>query len=326
MSREELLVLRKTITDLLDKNWIRASSSPGGAPVIFIKKPGGGLRFCVDYRALNLITERDRYPLPLIQETLRMVSRATYLSKVDVRSAFHRLRIAEGDEWKTAFRTRFGSFEWLVTPFGLAGAPVAFQRWINKVLGNMLGAICAAYLDDIIIFSEGNLDDHWSKVIKVLSRLQKAGLQLDPEKCEFASKKIKYLGYIVDVEEGIKMDPSKIGAITSWKAPSNLREVRSFLGFANFYRGFIKDFASISNPLHSLTKKGTSFSWNEEHQTSLDNLKRLFITAPILQMWREDRDTILESDASGWATGGCLSQYGSNGKLYPVAYFFKKLL
>lgn len=117
MSREELLVLRKTLTELLDKNWIRASSSPGGAPVLFIKKPGGGLRFCVDYRGLNAITERDRYPIPLIQETLRMVSGANWLSKLDVRSAFHRLRVAKGDEWKTAFRTRFGSFEWLVTPW-----------------------------------------------------------------------------------------------------------------------------------------------------------------------------------------------------------------
>ena len=152
MSREELLVLRKTLTELLNKNWIRASSSPGGAPVLFIKKPGGGLRFCVDYRALNAITERDRYPLPLIRETLRILSNATYLSKVDVRSAFHRLRIAKGDEWKTAFRTRFGSYEWLVTPFGLAGAPAAFQRWINQVLGDLLGVTCAAYLDDVVIF------------------------------------------------------------------------------------------------------------------------------------------------------------------------------
>ncbi|POS81935.1 hypothetical protein EPUL_005965, partial [Erysiphe pulchra] len=180
MSREELLVLRKTLTELLDKNWIRASSSPGGAPVLFIKKPGGGLRFCVDYRALNSITERDRYPLPLIRETLRMVSRAKWLSKVDVRSAFHRLRVAKGDEWKTAFRTRFGSYEWLVTPFGLAGAPAAFQRWINQVLGDLLGVTCAAYLDDVIIFSENNLEDHWVKVNQILTRLNEAGLRLDP--------------------------------------------------------------------------------------------------------------------------------------------------
>ncbi|KAI0991225.1 hypothetical protein K3495_g16962, partial [Podosphaera aphanis] len=123
MSREELLVLRKTLTDHLGKNWIRASSSPGGAPVLFVKKPGGGLRFCVDYRALNAVTVKDRYPLPLIKETLRQVAKATWVSKVDVRAAFHKLRIREGDESKTVFRTRYGSFEWLVTPFGLTGAP-----------------------------------------------------------------------------------------------------------------------------------------------------------------------------------------------------------
>ena len=324
MSRDELLVLRKTLTELLDKNWIRASSSPGGAPVLFIKKPGGGLRFCVNYRALNEITDRDRYPLPLIRETLRLVSRATWLSKVDVRSAFHRLRIAKGDEWKTAFRTRFGSYEWLVTPFGLAGAPAAFQRWVNQILGNLLGVTCAAYLDDIIIFSEGDLGDHWNKVNQILTLLKDAGLQLDPAKCAFAAKEIKYLGYVINVQEGIKMDPKKIEAITSWEPPKNIKEVRSFLGFANFYRGFIRDFASISDPLHALTKKGTPFIWNEQRQSAFDNLKQLFTTAPILNMWQEDRETILETDASGWAVGGCLSQY-DNGILYPVAYFSKKL-
>lgn len=144
MSREELLVLRKTLTDHLDKNWIRASSSPGRAPVLFAKKPGGGLRFCVDYRALNAITVKDRYPLPLIKETLRQVAKATWISRVDVRAAFHKLRVREGDESKTVFRTRFGSFEWLVTPFGLTGAPSSFQRYINTVLGEFLGDFCSA--------------------------------------------------------------------------------------------------------------------------------------------------------------------------------------
>ena len=303
MSRDELLVLRKTLTELLKKNWIAPSSSPGGAPVLFIKKPGGGLRFCADYRALNEITERDRYPLPLIRETLRMLAQAKYLSKVDVRSAFHRLRISKGDEWKTAFRTRFGAYEWLVTPFGLANAPAAFQRWINKELGNLLGETCAAYLDDIIIFSNGYKEDHWNKVREVLKRLDNAGLKFDPQKCQFAVKETKYLGYIINVEQGISADPKKIQAILTWEAPTSLKGVRSFLGFANFYRGFIKNFAHITDPLISLTKKGTLFRWGQEQDAAFINLKHSFSTAPILAMWQEDRDTVLETDASGWATG-----------------------
>lgn len=325
MSRDELLVLRKTLTDLLDKNWIRASSSPGGAPVLFIKKPGGGLRFCVDYRALNAITERDRYPLPLIRETIQMLSNSTWLSKVDVRSAFHRLRISEGDEWKTAFRTRFGSYEWLVTPFGLAGAPSAFQRWINQELNDLLGVICSAYVDDVVIFSNGNLADHWDKVNQVLERLNKAGLKLDPQKCEFAKKEIKYLGFIINVEEGIKVDPNKIRAIASWETPTNVKGVRGFLGFANFYRGFIGNFASVSAPLQDLTKKGSAFRWDKQHQEAFEKLKSLFITAPVLALWNGELETVLETDASGWATGGCLSQLKPGGKLQPLAYYSKKL-
>ncbi|KAI0997510.1 hypothetical protein K3495_g10679 [Podosphaera aphanis] len=325
MSKEELFVLRKTLTELLAKGWIRASSSPGGAPVLLTKKPGGGLRFCVDYRALNAITERDRYPLPLIRETMQMLSGARWLTKVDVRAAFHRLRIADGDEWKTAFRTRFGSFEWLVTPFGLAGAPAAFQRWINMELGELLGVTCSAYVNDVVIFTNGDLKDHWNKVVEVLLRLQKAGLKLDPRKCEFAKKEIKYLGFMVNVEDGVKVDPEKIQAIKSWAILKDVKGVRSFLGFANFYRSFVKDFAGVSAPLQSLTTKGCRFQWGEEQQQSFEELKSLFVTAPILAMWDGSRPTILETDSSGWATGGCLLQEQQDGILKPIAYYSKKL-
>ncbi|KAI0999245.1 hypothetical protein K3495_g8954 [Podosphaera aphanis] len=210
-------------TEFLDKNWIRASRSPGGAPVLFFKKPGGGLRFCVDYWALNAITERDRYPLPLIKKTMQMLAKSKWLSKVDVRSAFHRLRTAKGDEWKTAIRSRFGSYEWLVTPFGLTGAPSAFQRWINQELGDLLSNICSAYVDDVVIFSNGELDDHWNKVNQVLERLNKAGLKLDPQKYEFARKENRYSGFIVNVEEGVKVDQGKVEAIKSWETASNVK-------------------------------------------------------------------------------------------------------
>lgn len=156
MSRDELLVLRKTLTELLNKQFIRVSSSPAIAPVLFVRKPGGGLRFCVDYWALNRITRKDRYPLPLIHETLRMIGKARWFTKLDVSAAFYKLRIAKGDEWKTAFRTRYGSYEWLVTPFGLANAPSSFQRYINSALQDYLDIFCLAYVDDVLVYSNGS--------------------------------------------------------------------------------------------------------------------------------------------------------------------------
>ncbi|KAI0996000.1 hypothetical protein K3495_g12182 [Podosphaera aphanis] len=294
MSREELLVLRKTLTDHLGKNWIRASSSPGGAPVLFVKKPGGGLRFCVDYRALNAITVKDRYPLPLIKETLRQVARATWVSKVGVRAAFHKLRISEADEPKTVFRTRYGSFEWLVTPFGLTEAPGAFQRYINSVLGEFLGDFCSAYLDDVLICTIGDIADHWTKVNQVLQRLGIAGLQMDPKKSEFAVKQTKYLGFVISVTEGIKVDSDKIQANRDWQAPTN-------------------------------TFGGTAFKWENLHQKAFERLKKLFITAPILALWDDEKDTVLDADCSGYVIGGCLSQKDEKGHLRPVAYFSKEL-
>ncbi|KAI0993710.1 hypothetical protein K3495_g14474, partial [Podosphaera aphanis] len=262
MSRDELLCLRKELTELLDRNWIRASSSPGGAPVLFVKKPGGGLRFCVDYRSLNNITKKDRYPLPLLKETFRAVSQARWFTKLDVSAAFHRIRIKEGDEWKTAFQTRLGLFEWLVMPFGLTGAPAAWQRWINYLLRDYLDEFCTAYLDDVLIWSDGSKEDHLEKVDKVLERLVHAELKLDLKKCEFAVKTVKYLGFMVTAGRGISVDPDKQAAIEKWELPRTQTGVRSFLGFANFYRDFIDDFAKLTAPLQRYTRKEFSRKGN----------------------------------------------------------------
>ena len=235
MNKEELLYLRKTLTDLLDKNFIRVSKSPAAAPVLLVRKPGGGVRFCVDYRGLNELSVKDRYPLPLIRETLRNMARARWFTKLDVIAAFHKIRIAPGEEWKTAFRTRYGLYEWNVTPFGLTGAPATFQRFINQTLQEYLDDFVSAYVDDIIIYSHDSLADHRRKVGKVLQKLQEAGLQCDIGKSEFEQKTVKYLGFIIRAGEGIHVDPQKVEAIRAWEAPKTIREVRSFLGFANFY-------------------------------------------------------------------------------------------
>ena len=219
MYRGELLVLRKELTSLLEKGFIRVSSSPAAAPVLFARKPGGGLRLCIDYRALNAITKKDRYPLPLIRETLNNLSQAKWFTKLDVIAAFHKIRIAKGDEWKTAFRTRFGLFEWLVTPFGMANSPSTFQRYINWTLREFLDEFCTAYLDDVLIYTDGSRKQHQEHVRRVLSKLQEAGLQVDIKKCEFEVKSTKYLGFIIEAGKRIRMDPAKVAAIREWEAP-----------------------------------------------------------------------------------------------------------
>ena len=277
MSRDELLVLRKALNELLDKGFIRVSRSPAAAPILFVKKPGGGLRFCVDYRSLNAITKKDRYPLPLINDTLERISKATWFTKLDVIAAFHKIRIEEGSEWMTAFRTGYRLFEWLVTPFGLANAPSTFQRYVNWTLREFLDDFVSAYIDDVLIFTNGSLNKHREHVTRVLERLQQAGLYVDIDKCEFEVTTTKYLGFIIEAGKGLRMDPAKVEAIVNWSAPTSVKGVRAFLGFANFYRRFIKDFSAEVAPLDRLTKKNARFISDESANGAFERLKKKFM-------------------------------------------------
>jgi len=278
----------------------------------------------VDYRALNRISRKDRYPLPLIQETLRTIGKAKWFTKLDVSAAFHKLRIAKGDEWKTAFRTRYGSYEWLVTPFGLANAPSSFQRYINSALQEYLDIFCSAYVDDVLVYTDGSRTEHREHVRRVLAKLQDAGLQLDIAKCEFEVKQTKYLGFILEARKGIRMDPEKVKAILEWEAPRSVKGVRSFLGFANFYRKFILQYSDIVRSISDLVKKDVAFKWTDEAEASFVRLKELFTTAPILRTFDPDRTTIVETDSSGWCVGGTLLQEDDDGLLRPCAYYSKK--
>ena len=212
MSKNQLLVLHKTLTELLDNGFIRVSNSPATAPVIFVKKPGGGLRFCVDYRRLNEISRKDSYPIPRIDETLRIIAAAKYISKMDVISAFHRIRVKDGDEWKTVFNTRFGLYEWLVTPFGLIGAPTTFQRYINWVLYDELNICYFAYIDDVVIYNNTQTE-HRFAVLRIIRKLADAELQLDFDKSEFEGGIVKYLGYLIETGRGLWADLKKLEAI-----------------------------------------------------------------------------------------------------------------
>jgi hypothetical protein len=195
---------------------------------------------------------------------------------------------------ENAFRTRYGLYEWLVTPFGLTGAPATFQRYINHTLRDYLDEFCSAYIDDILIYSDGSLQDHRRKVKQVLQRLRDAGLQIDIDKCEFEATSVKYLGFIIKAGEGIHVDPEKVKAIQQWQAPRSVKEVRRFLGFANYYRQFIPQFSEIALPLTSLTKKDITFNWSIKCQEAFEALRILLISAPVLAHWDADRDTVLE--------------------------------
>lgn len=323
MSRDELLVLREYLEEHLGKGFIRSSRSPAASPVLFVRKPGGGLRFCVDYRALNALTVKNRYPIPLVRETLDRLCRARYYTKLDIIAAFNRLRIAKGDEWKTAFRTRYGLFEYLVMPFGLTNGPASFQHYVNDALREYLDIFCTAYLDDILIYSN-SLKEHKKHVRQVLQRLREFGLQADIAKCEFHVQEVKYLGLIVGTN-GIKMDPSKVSAVLQWPTPKNVKDIQSFVGFASFYRRFIKDFAE-AHPLTRLTKKDTSFTWSADCEKAFTDLKQAFTSAPILQHFDPDKPSTVECDSSDYVNAGCLSQPDDSGVLHPVAFFSRKLI
>ena len=323
MSRDELQVVRNYLKENLQKGFIRASSSQASSPVLLVRKPGGGLRFCVDYRALNEITTKNRYPTPLMRETLNMLCKARHYSKIDIIAAFNKLRVAEGEEWKTAFRTRDGLFEYTVMPFGLCRAPSDWQAFINNVLREYLDQFCTAYADDILIYSD-NLKDHRRHVRLILQKLREAGIQADIDKCDFNAQEVVYLGLIL-TPDGVKMDPSKVKNILEWQTPRTLKELQSFMGFANFYRRFIENFSLCCKPLTALTRKDTPFVWTSVCQQAFDNLKLRFTQAPVLRHFDPELDIIVETDASDEVVAGVLSQRDHQGVIRPVAFFSTKM-
>lgn len=233
------------------------------------------------------------------------------------------MRIAKGNEYLTAFRTRFGLYEYRVMPFGLANAPSSFHNYINDTLRGYLDEFCTAFIDDILIFSK-TLEEHQEHVKKVLKRLSEAGLQIDIKKCEFHVSSVKFLGLIVTTE-GIKMDPAKLEAIITWPTPKNVKDIFRFIGFINFYRRFIKNFGSIVMPLTDLMKKDVPFNWKDEHESAFKQIKKKFKEDVVLKHFDWDRPARLETDASDRGTGGVLLQPDASGSWKPVAFFSRKM-
>jgi len=324
LTEKESDALKKYIDEMLAKGFIRKSKSPAGAPIFFVLKKNGELRLVVDYRRLNEITYRDSFPLPLINYMLEQLRKGKIFSKIDLRSAFNLVRIKEGHEYKTAFTCKYGHFEYLVMPFGLKNAPAVFQHFINDVFEDIIGQFVFCYIDDIIIFSP-DLDSHYEHLAEVLGRLRKAGLYAKLEKCEFCVPFLDFLGHRISAD-GILMDPKKVSAILEWPAPSNIKQLQSFLGLANYYRRFIPGFASLAHPLNVLLRKNTKFTWSSETQKSFDEIKSKFSSSPVLAYPDREIPFMVETDSSNFAIGAILSQTSpKDNKVHPVAFYSRSL-
>ena len=315
--------LKAYIDEMLEKGLIRESNSAAASPVLFVPKKGGELRLCVDYRRLNLMSIKNRYPLPSTDMLLDQLGRAVRFTKIDLRWAYHRIRIAAGYEWLTAFRTRYGLFEYLVMPFGLTNCPATFQRLVNTVLRQFIDKFVIVYLDDILIYST-NVGDHEGHVRQVLQALRENHLYAKAEKCDFHVEHVEYLGFHIS-PAGISMDPKKVSDVLDWTTPSNTKQLRGFLGFANFYRRFILGYSDVARPLYDLLRKDTPWNWTTNQQKAFDHLKQLFTTGPILSHFQPELDTRLETDASDFAIGAVLSQKHDDGLFHPIGYISRTL-
>ena len=321
---DELAELKRQLDKLLALGLIRPSTSPFASPVLFVKKKDGSLRLCIDYRGLNKVSVKNRYPLPRVDELLDRLHGAQVFSKIDLASGYYQVRIAEEDIPKTAFRTRYGHYEFTVMPFGLCNAPATFQRMMNDVLREHLDEFVIVYLDDILIYSK-DAEEHREHLKKVLELLRKHQLYAKTTKCEFGMPSTEFLGHIVS-KDGISTDPKKIKAIQEWPVPRNATELRSFIGLANYYRRFVKDFSGMAAPLTGLLGKDvwTKTSWGRVHTEAFEALKAALVNAPVLQAPDFSRPFLVKTDASDYAIGAVLSQESGRDDL-PVAFESKKL-
>ncbi|KAF8639129.1 hypothetical protein AX16_010363, partial [Volvariella volvacea WC 439] len=312
------------LTENLRKGYIQPSQSPMASPFFFIGKKDGGLRPCQDYRRLNEGTIKNRYPLPLISELVDKLKGAKYFTKLDLRWGYNNVRIRKGDEWKAAFKTNKGLFEPTVLFFGMCNTPATFQQMINDILKDMIDEkILVVYMDDILLFAKDKTTLQ-ANTIRLLKRLVEHGLFLKPEKCSFEQEEIEFLGMIIK-EGRVEMDQRKLEGIQQWPKPNNVKEVRAFLGFCNFYRQFITHYVEVAKPLHNLTKKDVPFKWGVESQEAFETLKNLFLSKPILLAPDTNKPFLVETDASKIATGGVLKQQDTNGDWHPVAYLSQSL-
>jgi RNase H-like domain found in reverse transcriptase/Reverse transcriptase (RNA-dependent DNA polymerase)/Integrase zinc binding domain/Chromo (CHRromatin Organisation MOdifier) domain/Retroviral aspartyl protease len=325
MSPTELDELKKQLDELSKAGFIQPSKSPFGAPILFVKKKDGTMRMCIDYRALNGITIKNSYPLPRIDELFDRLHGAKVFSKIDLRSGYHQIRISDEDVPKTAFRSRYGHFEFLVLPFGLTNAPATFMHLMHSIFRPFLDQFALVFLDDILIYSK-DMAEHKQHVRQVLELLRKNKLFAKESKCELFKDRVEFLGHLVDAK-GIHMMSDKIDAVTGWPTLTSVADVRSFLGTVGYYRKFVRMFSEIASPLTELLQKERAFEWGDRQQKSFDELKKAVSQQPVLILPDPTKPYVVTTDASGFAVGAWLGQdQTGDGSLQPIAYLSKKML
>ena len=318
MAPSELRELKVQLQELLEKGFIQPSVSPWGAPVLFVKKKDGTMRLCIDYRQLNQVTVKNKYPLPRIDDLFDQLQGACVFSKIDLRSGYHQLKVKDSDVSKTAFRTRYGHYEFLVMPFGVTNAPAIFMDLMNRVFRPFLDSFVIVFIDDILVYSHSP-EEHEKHLRLVLQTLRDKQLYAKFSKCEFWLDKVAFLGHVISVE-GIHVDPKKIEAVMNWEQPKNVSEIRSFRGLAGYSRRFLQGFSSIVVPLTRLTRKDVKFEWTDDCEHSFQELKTKLTTAPVLTIPSGKGDFVVYSDASHQGLGCVLMQQGQ-----VVAYASRQL-
>ncbi|WVZ90589.1 hypothetical protein U9M48_036876 [Paspalum notatum var. saurae] len=306
------------VKEMLDNGFIQKSSSPFSSSVLLVKKKDNTWCFCVDYRQLNAITVKGKYPVPIIDELLDELVHAKWFSKLDLRSGFHQVRLSPGEEYKTAFQTHMGHYEFCVMPFGLTGAPGTFQDAMNSTLAPYLRQFVLVFFDDILIYSP-SLEDHLHHLRLVFELLAQDSWKVKLSKCEFAQQQIHYLGHVIS-SQGVSTDPNKVSAIAQWPIPSSVKELRSFLGLVGYYHKFVPHFGIIAQPLTALLKKHAIFVWTADHTASFMALQQALCLALVLALPDFSLPFVIETDASGHGIGAVLMQQG-----HPIAYISKAL-
>lgn len=308
--------IEKQVTEMLESDIIQHSKSPFASSVILVRKKDNTYRFCVDYRHLNALTAKTKFHVPVIDEFLDELHGAAWFSTLDLRAGFHQIRMAPQDQYKTAFQTHHGHFEFRVMAFGLTGAPATFQGAMNKTLQPLLRKCVLVFFDDILVYSD-TWDNHLIHLEWVLQLLKQDQWQIKLSKCSWAQQTIAYLGHVIS-KAGVATDPAKVAAVSSWPQPRNCKELRGFLGLAGYYRKFVRNFGVIAKPLTNLLKKNSVFVWTSEHVSAFTRLQQALSAAPVLALPNFDKPFALETDASGFGVGAVLLQDS-----HPLAFVSK---